>query len=269
MHILPQVSGPAPSLPRISDMTTAITDLPAVNALVRVSLGDADSPDVSQLASRVPSRVEDVLPAPAGSGAPRLLVAAPQFEGDLELPAPGARCTVQWTSPYGLWVLPVAFRDGRRACTVGVWELDVVGAARREERRKFVRVAWSLPVELELRPGDDLAAEVRELLTRAAGGELPDGRLVVHGSTVNLGEGGLLGLLRDVKLPGECPVIVRITVNGTDFAVPSRICWSLATGTDPVRYETALAFDDPTRYGDVLRPMLYGEQIRQRREGLA
>lgn len=248
-------------------MTTSTLGLPDVNGLVRVSLGDADSPDVSQLASRRPSRVEDVLPSD-GSGGPRLLVAAPQFEGDLELPAPGARCTVQWTSRDGLWILPVAFRDARHEGTVRVWEVQAVGEARREERRKFVRVAWSLPVELELRPGDEQAGEVRDILTRASGGELPDGRLVVHGRTVNLGEGGLLGLLRDVKLPGECPVVVRITVNGTDFAVPSRICWSLATGSDPVRYETALAFDDPTQFGDTLRPMLYGEQIRQRREGL-
>lgn len=249
-------------------MATVLSDLPNVNELVRVSLGDADSPDVSQLASRVPSRVEDLLEPPLGIGGPRLLVAAPQFEGDLELPAAGARCTVQWTSPQGLWILPVAFRDLRRAGTVSTWEVEVVGPARREERRKFVRVAWTLPVELELRPGDELAAEVRDLLQRANGGELPDGRLVVHGRTVNLGEGGLLGLLREVKLPGQCPVIVRITVAGTDFAVPSRICWALGTGSDPVRYETALAFDDPTLVGDTLRPLLYGEQIRQRREGL-
>ena len=247
-------------------MTAPTITLPEVNGLVRVSLGDADSPDVSQLASRVPSRVEGVLPAEGGG--PRLLVAAPQFTGDLELPAEGARCTVQWTSRDGLWILPVAFRAAPREGTVRLWELEAVGAPRREERRKFVRVAWALPVELELRPGDEHAAQVRAAIALATGAELPDGRIVVHGRTVDLGEGGLRTLLREAKLPADCPVLVRVTVNGTDFAVPSRICWSLATGTDPVRYETALAFDDPTRYGDTLRPMLYGELIRQRRAGL-
>jgi len=237
-------------------------------------MGDADDPDVSQLASRVPSRVEDQRDPAAPDGGCRLLVAAPQFEGDLELPADGTRCTVQWTSPRGLWILPVAFRGQERSESVRLWDLEVAGPPRREERRKFVRVPWTQAIALELNPGAEVAEEVTAALRTAAEGTAAEGtdaagRLTVHGHTINIGEGGVLCLLREAKLPAACPVTVRLILNGTTFALPSRITWSLATGTGPRRYETAIAFNDPTRCGDTLRPLLYAEQIRLRREGLA
>lgn len=246
---------------------TVVKDLPQVNELVRVSLGDADAPDVSQLASRVPSRVEDVrFPATAG-GPTRVLVAAPEFEGDLEAPATGTPCTVLWTSPRGLWVLPVQYRGDERLNTVKVWDLQVDGPPRREERRKFVRVPWSLPFTLELRPGNHLDPDrlkaLKAALERAGTGPQ------IPGHTLNVGEGGLRGLVRDVELPAGLPVLTRIALGEHEFALPSRICWSAATGDDPDLFESALAFDDPTEHGDAIRPLLFAEQLRLRRDGLA
>ena len=247
---------------------TVSHDLPGVNELVRVSLGDADAPDVSQLASRVPSRVEDVRLPATSEGTTRVLVAAPEFEGNLEDPAPGTPCTVLWTSPRGLWVLPVQYRGDERLNSVRVWDLQVNGKPRREERRKFVRVPWGMPYSLELRPGADIDPDQLKAL-KASLEKAGTTEMRVSGMTLNVGEGGVLGLVQEVGLPTGLPVVVHLTVADQPFVLPSRICWSAATRDDPHVFETALAFDDPTAHGDTIRPLLFAEQLRLRRDGLA
>ena len=248
--------------------------LPEVNDLVRVSVAGSGVQADGALADAVRSRVENVLLNDATGGSRRYSVAAPRYRGDAELPSVGTPCTLEWPGEQGLWILPVAFvgeelaREGLR-----VWVLDTIGPPRQRERRAYVRVPWSVPIMLTPRS----AAEVRQAVAGGLQGRTmaaePADQETLHeisGQTSDISEGGIRALLAAPPPPDDLGVIVHLEVSGEHFELPSRICWAKPSGRpDTLQFEAALAFDNPDRHGDRLRPLLFAEQLRIRRAGLA
>ena len=250
--------------------------LPEVNELVRVSIAGYGPICDGEAADGVPTRVENVVVGGASQGGRRYVIAAPRYQGDLELPHAGTPCTLEWPGAHGVWILPVAFVGEELAREEGlrVWVLDALGPPRQNERRSFVRVGWSVPVSFSLMS----AADVR-LATVGRGDEatmaalpgkappLPDG---VDGETRNISEGGIRALVPGPRLPVGLGVIARITVSGESFTIPSRVSWLRPTGKIGLyQFDVAVAFDNPAKQGDRLRPLLFAEQLRIRRAGLA
>lgn len=249
--------------------------LPDVNDLVRVNVAGSGPQADEGGAAGVPTRVENVLSDEAMEGGRRYLIAAPQYRGDSELPSMGTVCTLEWPGAQGLWILPVTFageelaREGLR-----VWAVDARGAARRLERRSHVRVAWSLPVTMTTMS----AAAVR----RAIAGGLQGPTMVAEpttdepvpdsfsGWTSNISEGGIRVLLPAPRPPADLGVTVHLEVSGEQFDLPARVRWVRPhDGAGALPFEAAVAFDDPDHHGDRLRPLLFAEQLRMRRAGLA
>lgn len=240
-----------------------------VNCLVRVNIaGSSARGDDGEAAEDVRTRVEDVIERSAGHKT-RYVIAAPRYSGDVELPEQGTPCTLEWPGPYGIWILPVTFvdeqmiREGLRA-----WTVEVLGQPRQAERRSFVRVAWDLALTLQSLS----AAEVRQLLssrdgratlvTEGGGGPLP-------GRSVNISEGGIRCLVPSPALALGVGVMVGVEISGEDFHLPGRVQWVRPTGCHGAKeFDLAVAFDDPGRCGDRLRPLLFAEQLRLRRAGL-
>jgi len=255
---------------------TVGTQLPApdVNDLVRVTVGDEDDDDGGPpaLASEVASRVEDRA-SDRKSGAPlAYLIAAPWFAGDTEEPPVGTACTLQWPTERGLCVLPVAFQaEENGEAGLRMWRVAVTGPVRRHERRRFVRAAWSLPAELFVRRDlEALPAERRHAVERAGIrsklAELPD---CYPATAVNVSEGGLLCVSAAPAMPAALPLVARFTIEQTCFETPASVVWSVqrdaATADAAAVVESAIAFDDPGRYGEVLRPLVFQAQLRARR----
>lgn len=246
---------------------------PEINDLVRVTLGAVDDPDAVRFASEVPSRIEDAA-YDTKTGKPLgYLIAAPWFSGDLEIPADGTECALQWVTPQGLWTLPCLFQ-AQEASSHGlrVWRVRVTGEPRKEERRRFVRVEWSVPADLLVRR--DLEALSPAARQRAAEGEiagwlpgLPDH---VDGEIVNVSEGGMRCYSAQPVLPAGLPLVVSFSLEDQRFETEAHVIWSVfCEGAFPERsVESALAFDDPTRHGETLRPLMFAAQMRARRAGL-
>lgn len=258
---------------RAASSADSLHGMPDVNDLVRVSVAGGD-PSEGPAADSVPTRVENVVVDAALPGGRRYMIASPRYRGDSELPAPGTRCTLEWPTAQGLWILPVLFA-GEEAAREGlrVWLVDTVGPAQKTERRSYVRVAWSLPVTLTTMS----AAEVRMAVAGGLQGptmvaeptdeSVPD---TVTGHTSDISEGGIRMLLAAPPPPADLGVVVHLEVSGERFDLPSRVRWVRATGrANGQQFEAAVAFDDPDRHGDRLRPLLFAEQLRIRRAGLA
>jgi hypothetical protein len=275
--------------------------LPAVNTLVRLTIGrcagsdsgpDAGSdsgPDAGPVAANVPSRIEDVIePAPAGKGFGRgggtvptqVFVALPHYRGDVDVPRPGTACTVTWVSSDGLYDLPTGFVE---RVSVGpvvyAWRLDVTGAARRAQRRRYVRASWTRPVVVDVIPvarlhqdGSAVGGEdgsVAEELSCAGG--------TVHGITLDLSEGGIRCLLPPPPLRTGQPVRAhlevegeRLALEGTVVRVAGRAGREGREGRGDTRgagpqNEIGIAFTEPDEHGDLLRRVVFGEQLRSRR----
>ena len=246
---------------------------PEVNDLVRITLGAIDDPDAERFASEVPSRIEDVAYDRRSGNPLGYLIAAPWFAGDLQAPASDTECALQWVSPRGLWTLPCAFEAQEvTPYRLRVWRVRVTGEPRREERRQFVRVEWSVPTELEVRRDlDALPPQARERAeaggVRARLAALPD-RVVAE--IVNVSEGGLRCYSPEPVLPQGLPLVVGFALDDHRFETSAHVIWSLfCEGAFPERaVESAIAFDDPTRHGEQLRPLMFAAQLRARREGL-
>ncbi len=260
--------------------------LPRVNHLVRLSVAGSGPQADGEAAESVPTRVENFDAAAGRAGRPRYTVAAPRYDGDVEPPQPGTACTLEWPGPRGLWILPMLFvgqdiaADGLR-----LWVLDVIGAARQNERRCFVRVDWVVPVTLVTMS----AAEVRRAVVHGSagavmaasagpaagpgaapsvGGDPLPARMT--GETRNVSEGGIRCLLPAPQLPTGLGVAVQVELSGQPFQIPARLTWVRPTGLlGPLQFDVALAFDAAGAHGDRLRPLLFAEQLRVRRAGLA
>ncbi|MFN8075613.1 MAG: PilZ domain-containing protein [Kineosporiaceae bacterium] len=225
-------------------------ELPRVNALVRVAIGVGPDPDGAMRVEDVASRIEDRTDPQQPFAPERLLLAAPRYAGDSELPRPGTACWVSWPTQRGLMDLPVAFVGAEYAREkLAAWWVEVTGAAVRTERRRFFRVTLQLPLELRV----------------------PD--LVLTGHVVDLSEGGLRCLLPSaldaagLVLGDE--VEVAFTPEGHSTLALSGIVVRLLPGptrTDP--REVGLRFLDTRAYADVMRRVVYDEQLRARRRVL-
>ncbi len=248
--------------------------LPGVNTLVKLTVGRSDDPSGPVLVADVPSRVEDL-------GSDRLIgpirwadllwVALPRYDGDVEVPESGTACRVSWPTPVGLYELPTAFEGRERVGpAVRAWRLRVTGPALRVQRRRYVRVAWTGPVTIELpgavsapAPGSppSLDPDVPEP------GDVGDRRLA--GAMVDLSEGGLRCLLPRPVLPPGTDITVALAVAGRLVRASGQVVWSRPTTTPVGGFaETGIAFDDPDEHGDLLRRAVFSAQVQARRAGL-
>jgi len=253
-------------------MSSSGAGVPDVNDLIRVSLNAPGDPDGSGPPLDVASRIEDLTRNRKTGKILSYLIAVPRFSGDVVLPAPRSACSLNWHTPRGLWMLPTAFENQE---TTGyglrVWRLAVTGPPRRDQRRRYVRVPWSLPVELEIRR--DLAAldpDRRRLIEQNGTADLlPDLPERLRARALNVSEGGLLCMTGGPVLPTYLPLITRFTLDTTAFVIPAYIVWSLVRDEKAeMGVENALAFDDPGIEGDALRPLLFQAQLKARRAGL-
>lgn len=223
--------------------------LPEINLLVRVTVGSSADPDDPPIAVDVPSRVEDVRPGKGGSKpVPTLIyIAVPNYGGDVEVPEPGTAFSIGWLTPNGVFELPAAFH-GRESVgpTVRAWRLGVSGPALRAQRRRFVRVPWTAPLTVQV------------------------GERTVSGRTIDLSEGGVRCLLPPPALTRSTPVRVTLTYPDRTMILDAEVIRVQArvTPKGPL-IETGLEFLDPDTYGDALRRLVFGEQLRVRRAGLA
>ena len=247
----------------------AVGAVPDVNDLVKVIPGVIDNSSDAPRAPGVPSRVEDVVRAAKSGKVVEYVIAEPWFSGKLARPAQGAEFLLVWPTPRGMCMLPVAFLERETSPhKPQVWRVRVTGAPGREERRQFVRVPWSLPTELEVRSDlDTLEPDARRLVElgglQAAIAELPP---KIEAVALNVSEGGLLCRSQKPALPTYLPLMARFTIDVINFEIGCSVVWSLLRKKDDLTFvESALVFDRPGENGDVLRPLLFQAQLRDRR----
>jgi hypothetical protein len=252
---------------------------PEVNDLVRVTVRRArrDGGGAGVIAGQMPSRIEDVTLDPR-AGSPRaLLIAAPRFAGDVEHLLPGTACLLEWVTERGLFRLPAELAAEEVSPSgLRTWRLAVTGPVTREERRHFVRVPWQVPVVLVVRRDlEQLPAERRDELERTGAltalAELSDS---CEATAINVSEGGLLCMSTGPVLPARLPLFVTFSLEDVRFESPSTVVWSMlragtgrGTGKEAV-VESAISFDGPERFSEVLRPMIFRAQLQARRLGL-
>jgi hypothetical protein len=245
--------------------------LPQVNALIRVTVSSSPARDSPIRAADVPSRVED-LPEPEDGVDPQeFVIAAPQFRGDSDPPAPDTPCLVLWTTDRGLVELPAAYvatEDGGNG--IRTWRLRVDGPAIRIERRRFFRVVLTMPMHVEIPRS---ASHYIERVRVGVGGEAPEvaGKvqgdvLALPGHTVDISEGGMRALLPTPALPPGADVHITFTAVGVNLRMRSLVIRSTPGHGDAEDLcETSLQFTEPGTYADVMRKVVYAEQLRQRR----
>ena len=253
-------------------MPSAAGELPTINNLVRVSLGDLDDPEAEGFASDVSSRIQDLTTDKKTGRVLSYLIAAPVFAGDLETPRTGTVCLLQWATTEGICTLPTAF-EARELIgnNLRVWRLKVTGPPSRDQRRRYFRVQSAIPTELAIRRDlEDLDPERLRRLEYSGVLDklqaLPESLAAV---SLNISEGGLRCMTPEPVLPAELPLIPRFTLGSTHFVIPARVIWSLVRQHEGKQLvESALEFDDPGAQGDVLRPLLFEVQLKARRAGL-
>jgi hypothetical protein len=252
-------------------MAASAGGIPDINDLVRVSL-TLDDPQGEGQISDVPSRIEDLTRDPKTGQIVSYVIAAPRFVGDIVLPNPEAACSLHWHTPLGLWMLPTSFQaQETTGYGLRAWQLLITGPPRRDQRRRYVRVPWSLPTELQVRRDLAKLDPERRRLIEVSGvmAALPDLPEKLEARAVNVSEGGLLCMTGGPVLPTHLPLITRFTLDGTPFEIPAHVVWSVIRDQRAdMGVENALAFDDPGMHGDVLRPLLFQAQLKARRAGL-
>jgi len=247
-------------------------DIPDVNDLVRVSQMNPVDADDSGTASDVASRIEDVERDGKTGKIVGYQIAVPRFSGDVNLPEPQTPYSLNWHTPSGLWMLPTAFQaQETTGYGLRVWRLLVSGPPRRDQRRQYVRVPWSLPADLEVRHDLNALDGDRQRLLDHHG--IPDQIAALphrlEARAVNVSEGGLLCMTLGPVLPAHLPLITRFTLDSVKFEIAASVVWSLVRDNPAqMAVENALAFDNPELEGDALRPLLFQAQLRARRAGL-
>lgn len=253
-------------VPRTATVAESLGQL-QVNDLVRVNIAGRPGWGSGEAAEDVRTRVEDVIERCPEHGR-RYVIAAPRYSGDVELPEGGTACTLEWPGPHGIWVLPVNFVDEQLAREgLRVWTVEVIAPPRQNERRSFCRVSWEVPVTIAALALDDVRRG-------AASGGVPTiaaqiQPATLEGRTRNISEGGLRGLVPGPALPVGLGVVAELELSGEGFSLPGRVQWVRPTGMHGDQaVDLAIAFEDPARCGDRLRPLLFAEQLRLRRAGL-
>ncbi len=259
------------SLPGTREVLRGSDVLPAINALVRISVGTSTNPEGPWRATDVPSRIEDVQEMSAVQAQTELYVAAPWYPGNVEPIRPDTICLVFWTTDRGLVELPTAFggdtavRDG-----VLVWRLRVIGPAVRVERRKFFRVMLAMPLALQMLPNSPSAgaraatAGQGQRTTIAAAGDI-----LVEATSIDVSESGLRCLAPPPVLPVGSDVMVGLDIEQSRLRLRAEVIRSDPGPNGPRDpCETVLNFCDAAAYSDAMRRLVYAEQLRQRRAGL-
>jgi hypothetical protein len=237
---------------------------PDVNDLVRVSLGDLDDPDETNITTGS-SRIEDVI-LDKDDRPTEYVVAAPWSDGELEPPAPMTRCALLWTTPRGHCMLPGAF-IGQRSTPQGlrVWKIKVTGPARRDERRQFVRVAVKLPVRFDIRHDIEAPASPASPASPPVQ-ELP---AVIPVESINISEGGMLCLSRRTVLPADLFLGVHFELEGSTFDYDGYVVWSNPHERRELDMVLSAIRFTHNLHGERLRPLLFRTQLKARRAGLA
>lgn len=287
--------------------------LPPVNTLVRLTIGRGADVEDDPVAANVPSRIEDVVEAePVGKGfgrgggkgsATHVFVALPHYRGDVDVPRPGTACIVTWVTSDGLYDLPAGFVE---RVSVGpvvyAWRLEVTGTAQRAQRRRYVRVAWTRPVVVDVIPVARIQTDPRDAAAggsdgAGAAGPTGDGAAgpggeaaagsegeaaaeealssnggTLHGTTLDLSEGGIRCLLPPPPLRIGQPVRAQLEVAGERLVLDGTVVRAEVRGPAPGaerQCEIGIAFTEPDEHGDLLRRVVFGEQLRSRRSGIA
>ncbi|MGN6087871.1 MAG: PilZ domain-containing protein [Actinomycetales bacterium] len=215
-------------------MTIRADDLPAVNALVRVAVKPEDL-------QGFPSRVEAVEHDPSHS-APRLVIAAPGFVGDLVTLVDGMPLLVRWTGSAG--VFEVSGRlESVAAEGVKVWRVELVGDIRRTERRRYARASSSTP--LRLVPLRDTPV------------------VVLAGWVSDLSEGGLRGRVSGRVAPGE-RVRAHVTLDERQLQADGHVI-DVREGDRHGELELVVRFEEPVREEDLIRRWVLRQQVLARR----
>lgn len=189
------------------------------------------------------TRVLDVEPQPDGRST--LVVACPDGHDPLEH---HFEATVSWSYPLGRMECPVSTRPGRRAYG-RVWLLRPAATATRIQERAYFRARVSVPVVLtwtEESEGDEVPV-VRDLTAVA----------------VDLGEGGLLAIVRTEPPAAGTLVESTVRVDGINYTQPARVIRHVGFASGGIG--VAVAFIDPTVHGDRFRKVVFESERRRRR----
>lgn len=225
------MSAPAPD-PAGPEVHPAI--LQAVDLVLRPTAGDPIA---------LTTRVLDV--EPQLDGRSTLVVACPDGHDPLEH---HFEATVSWSYPLGRMECPVSTQPGRRAYG-RVWLLRPAATATRIQERSFFRARVSVPVVLawtEESEGDEEPVE-RDLTAVA----------------VDLGEGGLLALVRTEPPAAGTLVQSTVRVEGVNYTQPARVIRQVDFASGGVG--VAVAFIDSTIHGDRFRKLVFESERRRRR----
>jgi PilZ domain len=216
----------------ISDVASV---LPGVLVSVTLRLGLPDGTD-----AEVSTRVSDLDDT---GGVRRVVVARPDLGGLAEpgtFPHEFRDPALRWSTPTGQMQVRVTVEAGLRPYGP-VWVLTPIGAATRDQRRRYFRVPLALPATMAPAADGPGAADppVRATLV-----ELSEGGAQICAGTALPAVGTTLELtftLDDATITTDAEVLRHVR---------------LATG----RPSAALRFVDPTAYGDRIRRYAFAVQ---------
>jgi len=184
------------------------------------------------------SRVEDV-------GDESLVVARPlDLLADHRL-EPGTELLVSWAAPNGIAVLPVRLVADGTDGLVAIWTLTPTRDGWIEQRRRYVRVPASGPLQLRLR-GADQAVEA------------------LSGTLVDLSEGALRCAV-DLSMADALDtdlVSASFHFGDQQFDIPARIVFRRPVAPPTQVTQLVVLFDEPVREADQLRRQIFAQQLR-------
>lgn len=246
------------------------TAVPEINDLVQVTFDRMENPQPDPLTPELASRVEDVLTDPVTGRITEYVIASPFFASASEMPDVTTTLFLRWLMPRGVGMLPVAF-VGLESTNRGLrqWRLAVSGPPFREQRRRFVRVAISLPTALRVQSDLRQLDLDQQRLPETAGVDdtlpvLPD---VIQARVIDVSEGGMLCTSTGQVLPDHLPVTCTFTLDAHQFQVEARVVRSVGERSrSQTRIRTALSFEVGGKQADLLRALVFQEQRRAARQ---
>lgn len=208
--------------------------LPVVNELVM--LRDRDDREYQ-------SRVEDLRPG-------LMIVAQPlDLAVDHTLDA-GSDLLVMWHCPRGIAVLPVRITATYAEGALRLWSTTITGPGWVEQRRRFVRIPASGPVQLVPHGGEHGLEAV------------PD---PVPAKLIEISEGALRCTVTDAafeSLAEAGPVQAGFCFGDVDFSIPGHINIRRPGPHDDDPMQVVVEFDEPVKDADTLRKLIFAQQQR-------
>lgn len=209
---------------------------PAVNRLVTIADGTG---------REFPSRIEDITDGTLVLARPLDLPA----EHDFEL---GGPVLLSWPDPTGIIRATTELVDVRAEGSVGLWEVRVLGDYQRDQRREFVRVPASGPVELSsIEDGEPDGAPLARLA----------------GQLVRISEASIrcaVPRADAAQLRPDSPVQVDFEFRGQRFSLPASVLRPEPCRHDPETVELILLLRIDQDSADALRRLVFAEQLRLR-----